>query len=163
MSENRNSKFENRNSQADDRPTGHCLATPHSSHATSRHSRTTSRHSRAKLALSLSKGGNPLWLVLPFAAILLASSPASSQVATGLPPFGSFSGGPDIVNNANLNVHLQIPILTKAGRGLAFYYALTYESAVWYPSSAGGTNTWTPMPNWGWLYITSAALGERRT
>ena len=104
--------------------------------------------------------GNPLPAALLLAAILVASSPASAQVITGLPPFGSFSGGPDIVNNANLNVHLQIPILTKAGRGLPLYYALTYESAVWYPSSASGTNAWTPTGDWGWGTVSQPEVGS---
>jgi YD repeat-containing protein len=76
------------------------------------------------------------------------------QPATGLPPFGSFSGGPfDVVNNANLNVHFQIPIVNKAGRGLPFSYALTYDSSVWYPSGA-----WVPVSNWGWKAVTAVAL-----
>jgi RHS repeat-associated protein len=103
---------------------------------------------------------NALRLAFLFVAILLAAQAASGQVATGTPPFGSFSGGPDIVNNANLNAHLQVPVLAKAGRGLPFHYTLSYDSSVWYPSSASGTNTWTPLSNWGWMYITSAALGE---
>lgn len=42
-----------------------------------------------------------------------------AQVATGLPPFGSFGGGPfDTVNLADLDVHLQIPIVNKPGSGL---------------------------------------------
>jgi len=39
-------------------------------------------------------------LVLLFTLTLLAARPASAQVATGLPPYGSFSGGPfDVVDN----------------------------------------------------------------
>lgn len=81
-------------------------------------------------------------------AVLLAALPAITfgQPATGLPPFGSFSGGPfDTVNNGNLNVHFEIPIINKAGRGLPFTYTLTYDSSVWYPYGA-----WTPVNNWGW-------------
>src|ERR1041384_1854178 len=51
---------------------------------------------------------------------------------TGTPPFGSFGGRPDVINLANLNAHLSIPILHKAGRGLNFVYDLTYDSSVWY-------------------------------
>lgn len=68
------------------------------------------------------------------AALLLAAASARTQVATGTLPFGSFSGGPDIVNNANLNVHRSIPVRVKAGRGMPFYYILTSDSWVWYPS-----------------------------
>ena len=89
-------------------------------------------------------------------AVLLAALPAITfgQPATGLPPFGSFSGGPfDTVNNGNLNVHFEIPIINKAGRGLPFTYTLTYDSSVWYPYGA-----WTPVNNWGWSAVTAVAL-----
>jgi len=33
-------------------------------------------------------------------ALALFAGPVSAQVATGTPPFGSFAGGPDIVNLA---------------------------------------------------------------
>ena len=85
---------------------------------------------------------------LPFAA--------SSQVATGLPPFGSFGGGPfDTVNNANLNVHMQVPVFSRTGRGTNFSYSLGYDSAVWSP--AGGV--WSPAANWGWAGITQVQTG----
>src|SRR5208337_212158 len=103
-----------------------------------RHSRAVPRHSRGS--------GNPLRLAFIFAVISLAASPASGQVVTGVPPFGSFSGGPDIVNNANLNVHIQIPVVNKAGRGIPFSYTITFDSSVWYPS--GGV--WLPVASWGW-------------
>ena len=55
----------------------------------------------------------------------------NTAVAVGLPPFGTFSGGPfDFVNNANLNVHFEIPVVNKAGRGLPFVYTLTSGCAV---------------------------------
>src|SRR5208337_880002 len=123
----------------------------HSS-AVPRHSRAVPRHSRG--------GGNPLRLAFIFAVISLAASPASAQVVTGLPPFGSFSGGPDIVNNANLNVHIEIPILTKAGRGLPFSYILTYDSSVWYPAGASGSQVWTPVGGWGWGTLSQPEVGS---
>ena len=77
------------------------------------------------------------------------------QPATGVPAFGSFSGGPfDVVNNSNLNVHFEIPIINKAGRGTPFAYTLTYDSSVWYPT--GGV--WMPVNNWGWKAATAVAL-----
>ncbi len=86
----------------------------------------------------------------------MLSASGRGQVTTGLPPFGSFSGGPfDTVNNANLNVHFEIPVIVKPGRGLPFFYLLGNDSAVWYPS--GGT--WTPVGNWGWGAITSVVTG----
>lgn len=75
-----------------------------------------------------------------------------AQVTTGTPPFGSFSGGPDVVNLANLNVELSIPIVNKSGRGLPFNYALSYNSSGWYPLSQSGTVSWQPNSyfSWGW-------------
>ena len=96
------------------------------------------------------------WLALLFAVTLLLSHPASAQVATGFPPYGSFGGGPfDTVNNANLNVHFAIPIINKAGRGLPFDYAVSYDSSIWSPVSSTGAHTWTPVgqrlhSTWGW-------------
>jgi len=88
---------------------------------------------------------------------LLPLGAARAQVATGTPPFGSFSGGPDIVNNANLNVHITVPVLNKAGRGLPFSYVLSYDSSIWYPAG----NVWTPVTNtnWGWDGVNQAATG----
>ena len=70
-------------------------------------------------------------------------SPASAQgPATGTPPFSSFSGGPDIVNNGNLNDHWAFPIRHKPGRGTDFAYDLGYDSSVYYPVTSGSTTTW---------------------
>lgn len=79
-------------------------------------------------------------------AFLLAALPASAQTppATGTPPFGSFAGGPDIINLANLNSHLCVPVLHKPGRGTDFNYDLCYDSSVWYPVTSGSTTTWQP-------------------
>ena len=87
-----------------------------------------------------------LRVALSLVAFLLVCTSARSQVTTGQPPFGSFSGGPDIVNNANLNVAVNVPVVSKTGRGLPFSYALAYNSSIWYPSG----NVWTPVANWGW-------------
>ncbi len=59
---------------------------------------------------------------------------SSAQVTTGIPPFGSFGGGPDVINLANLNSHLSIPVLNKPGRGMNFTYDLSY-GPVWHDSS----------------------------
>jgi hypothetical protein len=91
--------------------------------------------------------------------LLFVSSAALAQPATGLPPFGSFSGGPfDTVNNANLNVYFKVPIINKAGRGQDLSYALSYDSSVWSPVSASGLQAWTPTAatTWGWTTVTNA-------
>jgi hypothetical protein len=54
-------------------------------------------------------------------AALFSVATALAQVSTGTPAFSSMGGGPaDAVNLGNLNVHLVIPVLHKAGRGVPF-------------------------------------------
>jgi len=84
---------------------------------------------------------------------------ASGQVAPGTPTFGSFGGGPDIVDLANNNVHLSIPVFSKAGRGTPFSYTLTYDSSIWYPVTSGSTTSWQPIESWGWGQIAQAETG----
>lgn len=99
-------------------------------------------------------------LALLVVALLMSSASARSQVVTGLPPYGSFSGGPfDTVNNANLNVHFAVPVFAKAGRGLPFSYILTYDSAVLFPASVNGNLQWQPVSNWGWNGVTQVVTG----
>jgi RHS repeat-associated protein len=82
---------------------------------------------------------------------LLAFVPyvAHAQVQTGSPSFGSFGGGPDIINLANLNVQYRIPVIHKPGRGPALNIDLSYNGSVWSPFTSSGTNGWTPVSNWG--------------
>ena len=101
--------------------------------------------------------------LLPILGIFLFSFVARGQVSTGTPPFGSFSGGPfDTINNGDLNVHFQIPILQKNGRGLPFYYILAYDSSVWNLAGSAGSGSWTPVSNWGWSTITDGVTGYVR-
>jgi RHS repeat-associated protein len=95
-------------------------------------------------------------------ALLLAALPTFAQVATGTPPFSSSAGGPDVIDLANLNAHLDIPVLNKPGRGgYNFTYDLSYDTSLWFPSSSSGTNTWTVagVGNWGWRGQTEIATG----
>jgi|HubBroStandDraft_6_1064221.scaffolds.fasta_scaffold05637_1 RHS repeat-associated protein len=98
-------------------------------------------------------------LLFSSALLLFAALPASAQVATGAPPFGSFGGGPDVINLANLNAHWTIPVLHKPGRGLNFTYDLSYDTSVWYPTTVNGMQTWQPVSNWGWSGVTQSATG----
>src|SRR5882724_3795009 len=82
--------------------------------------------------------------------LIFASAITSAQVTTGVPPFSSMAGGPDVINLANLNSHLAIPVLHKPGRGTNFNYDLTYDSSIWTPVTVGASKSWTPNPNWGW-------------
>ena len=93
-------------------------------------------------------------------AVILSSVLGCTQVAPGTSAFGSFGGGPfDTVNLGNLNVHLSVPVLHKAGRGIAFNYDLSYDSSIWYPVSVSGQMTWQPVQNWGWTGQTAPATG----
>jgi len=88
--------------------------------------------------------------LLLIVVLALATPFCSAQVQTGTPPFGSFAGGPDVVNLANLNVHLNIPIFSRPGRGLPFNFYLTYDSSIWYPVTISGVTTWThTSTGWG--------------
>jgi hypothetical protein len=99
-----------------------------------------------------------LRLAYAFLAISLLTQAASGQVITGIPPFASMSPSTfDTVNNANLNVHVEIPIFSRAGRGIPFSYVLSYDSSIWVPSTSTGNGAWTPVDqtstnpsNWGW-------------
>src|SRR5207249_4223420 len=113
------------------------------------------------------KIANKVAAVIPSAArdllflfLLLSPLPASAQgPVTGTPPFGSYSGGPDIINLANLNAHLTIPILSKPGRGIPFSYNLAYDSSVWFPVGSSGGQSWQPVLNFGWAGLTQVAVG----
>lgn len=91
--------------------------------------------------------------------VLSSALAARAQVATGTPPFGSFSGSPDVVNLGNLNAHLNVPILSKAGRGMPFTYNLAYDTSVWYPVGSSGSQAWMPVNNFGWTAQTAALTG----
>ena len=95
-------------------------------------------------------------------SVLLSVPSARAQVVTGTPPFGSFTGPPDIINEASGNVHISIPIVSKAGRGLPFYYALAYDSSFWstYNGGYGGAWSLTPYNSWGWTAQSAAELGN---
>src|SRR5258708_17956570 len=63
------------------------------------------------------------------------------------------------MNLANLNSHISIPVIHKAGRGTDFTYDISYDSSIWYPVTSGSTTTWTPVLGWGWRGQTEVATG----
>lgn len=70
------------------------------------------------------------------------------------------NGGPYVINLGNLNVHLDIPILHKPGRGGDdFNYDLGYDSSVWQPIGTSGFQSWQPVANWGWTGLVAATSG----
>src|SRR5437016_11270103 len=85
--------------------------------------------------------------------VAIYTTVALAGPTTGVPPFQSFGGGPDIINLGNLNVHYSFPIFSRAGRGIPFSYALAYDSSIWTPAGSA----WVPVNNWG-LNRASAAL-----
>jgi hypothetical protein len=87
----------------------------------------------------------------------------AGQVTTGTPPFGSFGGGPDVVNLANLNAHITVPVFSRAGRGIPFNYSLQYDTSIWYPVGSSGNQTWTAVLNWGLLAQTAGTTGSLST
>jgi hypothetical protein len=90
--------------------------------------------------------------------IWFACAAWSQQSITGLAPFAPLQGGgAEIVNLANLNVHLSIPVVHKSGRGLDFSYVLNYDSAVWTHNYPYGK--WTPAAHWGWRGVSESAIG----
>jgi len=88
---------------------------------------------------------------LLFLFLLLSALPACAQVATGTPLFGSFSGGPDMINLGNLNPHWTTVGLHKSGRGTNFDYDIVYDSSIWTPVVSGPNKYWVPNNNWGWF------------
>jgi RHS repeat-associated protein len=94
--------------------------------------------------------------------LLAGSVVGSAQVTTGTPPFASFSGGRDAINLGNLNVHLDVPVLNKTGRGMPFTYDLANDSSVWVPITTSGATIWNPVFNWGWVAQTQIKTGYIR-
>ena len=84
----------------------------------------------------------------------------AAQVATGVPAFNSFAGGSfDTINLGDLNVHLQIPIINKAGRGMSFWYLLSYDNSMWVPGSVNGQAAWVQATAGGWMPQSNGLTG----
>jgi len=88
-----------------------------------------------------------------------AASAQQYYVLPGTPSFGSFGGGPDIIDLANLNAHISIPIVNKPGRGLNFTFNLGYDTSVWYVAGSTGSLYWYPAYNNGWTGATPSVTG----
>lgn len=95
------------------------------------------------------------------AVLSLFAISLQAQVAAGIYPMSTNSNqGFDTINIGNLNVHFSIPVFSKQGRGgLGFYYNLAYDSSVWTPVGASGSQTWQPAVAWGWTADTDAVTG----
>ncbi len=93
-----------------------------------------------------------------FAVFTLTTCPTYGQVQAGTPAFGSFGGGPDVINLGNLNAALRISGLNKPGRGLSAQTEFTFNTWIWVPVTLGSTTSWQQVSNWG-LDATQPFLG----
>ena len=99
-------------------------------------------------------------VLIIFAHLFVLSNASLAQSASGF-PFASIGGGPfDTINMANLNVHFNIPIVNKAGRGLPFSYSLGYNSTVFAvissPTSTNVQQSFIHSNQWGWTTVGSS-------
>src|SRR6476659_6904027 len=93
-------------------------------------------------------------------SLIFATLAMSAQVVTGTPAFGTFkSFGPTVLDVANLNSRVTIPIMSKPGRGTPFNYAMAYDNSVWVPSGDPGSQSWQPQSDFGWHGISEAITG----
>ncbi len=90
-------------------------------------------------------------LGLAVTPLILSFVPVFGQQPVGTPSFTTaVSHHPiETVNLGNLNVHIQIPLVHKAGRGLPFLADWNYDSSVWQRSIS------TP---YGWLPVTGNGI-----
>jgi hypothetical protein len=99
------------------------------------------------------------YLILLY-AMLVTGLATTAQVATGSYPYGTFNNmGFDTINVGNLDTFFTIPVLNKAGRGLPFYYNLSYDNSVWEPVSSSGVESWVPVQAFGWHADTEITTG----
>src|SRR5438874_20080 len=98
----------------------------------------------------------PKVLSVAIGFVIALHSVGLAQVTTGIPPFQSFGGGPDVINLGNLNVHYSMPVFSRAGRGTPFTYALAYDSSIWRPSGS----TWVQSSStWGLTKDVQSVVG----
>jgi RHS repeat-associated protein len=83
------------------------------------------------------------------------------------PDFNTYAGGPfDLLNLGTLEFRGVIPIIHKAGRGIPFSFDLSYDSRIWIPVGASGSQIWTPVTStssnynyWGWIGLAKVSSG----
>src|SRR5689334_13151356 len=88
--------------------------------------------------------------------ILVAQSAFAQVTGGGFPPYGTFANSDfDTINVGNLNVHLTVPIFSKAGRGLPISYSMSYDNSIWTPVA---------ISNWAWKWVPATSnVGWRAT
>jgi RHS repeat-associated protein len=110
---------------------------------------------RITLAIKLSRVVSFVLIALPILA--------QSNNGVGFPSFGSFAQhGFDTVNEGNLDLHLEIPVVTKSGRGIPLSYVISYDSVNWTPSMdpVSGVFYWSFVTdNGGWRTLAQPIAG----
>ncbi|HET7205551.1 MAG TPA: hypothetical protein VFI95_03130, partial [Terriglobales bacterium] len=98
--------------------------------------------------------------------VLTVTLTSTAQVATGFPAFGSFQRltGPDVVNLGNLNLHVTIPVVHKAGVGMPFDYSLQYDNSIWSPvtQTVNGVTTTSWQFTNGWSAVDASVFGSMK-
>jgi RHS repeat-associated protein len=79
---------------------------------------------------------------------------AQSVANNGTPNFGTFSGGPDVIDDAYLNIHYSVPVFSRAGVGIPFSYSLSVDNGVWYQYQDVYLNN-----HWGADFSTAQPVG----
>jgi RHS repeat-associated protein len=85
----------------------------------------------------------PAVLVAVTLLIAIRSMLAQDVSTNGTPPFNTFGGGPDVINEGNLNIHYTVPVFSRAGIGMPFSFSLPVDNGVWYKYQ-------DPYGNWHW-------------
>ena len=90
-----------------------------------------------------------------------AQTGAGTPATVGVGEFSSLTGGVDQVNLGNLDIHLQIPLYTTAGRGIPVTYYLQYDSNFWTVADNALAQVSSNCGMFGWVYPTySQVLGS---
>jgi RHS repeat-associated protein len=93
-------------------------------------------------------------ILITFALLAAIPQALAQSIATnGTPALGTFSGGPDVINLANLNIHYDVPVFARTGIGLPFSYALSVDNGVWYTYYDGN------QAHWGADFSTAQPVG----
>ena len=85
-------------------------------------------------------------------ALAVSAYSATCQVATGTYSHGTFDAlGIDTINVGNLNTHITFPVFQdKYSQRMPFFYNLTYDNSIWYPTTPTVSKVWTPTKGFGW-------------
>lgn len=90
---------------------------------------------------------------------LAVATPLLGQLPTGDPPFATAARLPEgMLDLGDLNFHIVVPVVSKAGRGTPFSFSLSYDSDFLYPN--GGTWGWPQFWGWGNVGPSSGTMSD---